>query len=150
MRGAFGPLRGTDFVAFAPRRKFFAGGFDVYCAAGSPVLASLKLLKDLDVASASAGSETASSSDELQERHGHRTLHIWNLDFDDISDVSLDANWNWTFVKLTGGTSRRRLDRYALWYSALWKDVLWSKSRFRKLFRAAEHADGVSDKDVQG
>ncbi|KAH8031478.1 hypothetical protein HPB51_017541 [Rhipicephalus microplus] len=111
MRGAFGPLRGTDFVAFAPRHKFFAGGFDVYCTAGSPVLASLKLLKDLDVASTSAGSETASSSDELQERHGHRTLHIWNLDFDDIIDVSLDANWNWTFVKLTGGTSRRRLDR---------------------------------------
>ncbi|KAL1414163.1 hypothetical protein MTO96_007645 [Rhipicephalus appendiculatus] len=148
MRRLFGVPPETDFVAFAPRAKFLAGAFDLYCA-GSVVLASLKLLKHLDHAT-STGSETVPSFDESHGRDGHGTLRIRNVAIDEIVDVPFDENWNATFIKLTGSTSRRRLDRYALWYSALWKDVLWSKSRFRKLLRGAERANDVFGKDAQG
>ncbi|KAH7939070.1 hypothetical protein HPB52_005246 [Rhipicephalus sanguineus] len=148
IRGSFGLTPGTDFVAFAARHKFLAGGFDLYCA-GSVVLASLKLLKDLDRALMSAGSKTVSALDEPQERDRHGTVKIRNVAFGGISNVSFDANWNSTFVKLSGGTTKRKLDRYALWYSALWKDVLWSKPSFRKLFRGAQHANDVFGKGVQ-
>ncbi|KAH6924488.1 hypothetical protein HPB50_018951 [Hyalomma asiaticum] len=146
MRGSTSLPPRTDVIALAMRQNFLAGGHDIYCA-GSVLLASLKLLRDLE---SSAESRAVSVSAGSHDHDGHGNLQIRNVAVGSVRNASFDANWNSIFVKLSGGMSVRKVDRYALWYSALWKDVLWNKPRFRKLLRGAQHANSVPGKDVNG
>ncbi|KAH7934119.1 hypothetical protein HPB49_021634 [Dermacentor silvarum] len=138
----------TDVAGLlAVKAHFFAGGYDMHCR-GLVVLASLKLLKDLDRALLTEGSETASVPSLSQRQDSHLWLQISNVAVGRLSDISFDSTWNCAFVKLRD-TSMRRLDRYALWYFTLWKDVVGNKPRLRELLRGVQHRNGVSAKGVQ-
>ncbi|KAH7934120.1 hypothetical protein HPB49_021635 [Dermacentor silvarum] len=127
-----------NHVVLAAKGEGFEAACRRYCA-DSVVLASLKLLRAL----LSEGSEAASAPTLFQHQHRGTSFGIRKVPVVTLRDISLDSNWNYyAFVKL-GHVSTRRLDRYALWYFALWKDVVRKNSGFRKLLSGVEQRNSV-------
>ncbi|KAH6924487.1 hypothetical protein HPB50_018950 [Hyalomma asiaticum] len=141
MRGSSRLHPDTEVAVSVAKSKFFVGAYQLYCA-GSVTMASLKMLRDLDRAMAPLEPGKVAVHKLPLRQNEDASLQIKHVAVGGISHISLDSGWDCTFVKLKR-TSVRRLDRYASWYFAVWKDLVWNKPRFKNLLSGPRHKNST-------